>query len=347
MSRPWQFLAALLVATAAVAARAESILPSPTAVPRFITASARAIDDWPCFSPDGKSVLFSRSISGGRTWELWIVAAAGGEARKFTRERLPVSATRGNWSARNQLIAFAGISPDGRGSLWIVGPDGTNPHEVAVSGLSDRVAYPSWYPSGDRLAVLDARELVIKRVDLKEGTAVTITRHEQVLTGMPSVSADGQWVAFAGQKNAGQSYDQTQNSIWLVSGDGGVSRPLEGMPNQGRAPRWSPDGKRLAFESNRGSLRGLYAAFVINGDGSGLKQVTDYDFNANHPNWSPEGSRLALSLEVQCSRTPGVSRSSISPRASEGAGVSPSRRRSTGRRWCGLLDFVLDDEAAA
>ena len=122
---------------------------------------------------------------------------------------------------------------------------------------------------------------------------VAVTHQDQVLTGMSSVSPDGKWVAFAGQKNSGQVYDQSDNRIWLVDSSG-VSRTLETQPLQGRAPSWSPDGRQLAFESDRGSPNGLYAVFIINRDGTGLIQVTDYALNANHPVFSPDGHRLVI-----------------------------------------------------
>jgi Tol biopolymer transport system component len=259
-----------------------------------LTNDLHAVDYWPCFSPDGKSVLFSRSLDGKKSWEFFVVSLSGGDAHRFVSSPLPVSATRASWSARNNVIAFTGTSPDGRSNVWMIDADGTRPRQLESSGLSDRVFYPSWYPNGDQLAVVDARDQVIKRIDLKAGTAVTVTDHQQVLTGMPSVSPDGKWIAFAGQKNAGQPYDQTKNSIWLVS-NLGVLRAVEQAPGQGRTPSWSPDGEWIAFESNRGSSSHSYAAFIINRDGTGLRQVTGYELDANHPVWSPDGARLAIS----------------------------------------------------
>jgi dipeptidyl aminopeptidase/acylaminoacyl peptidase len=54
---------------------------------RFITSQPGALDEWPCFSPDGKSVLFSRSEDKGKTWIFYIAPTAGGEATRFIRSR--------------------------------------------------------------------------------------------------------------------------------------------------------------------------------------------------------------------------------------------------------------------
>lgn len=261
---------------------------------RFLTSDPRVIDYWACFSPDGKTVLFSRTTDDRKTWDLLVVPTEGGEAHPLSSSRLPVSATRASWSTRHNLIAFTGTFPDGKSAVWLINVDGTQPRQVAAAGLSEQVLYPSWYPDGQSLAVVDARDQVIKRISLDRLTAVTLTNRNQVLTGMPSVSPDGKWIAFAGQSNIGEAYDQTKNSIWLLS-DTGALRTVEVVPRQGRTPAWSPDGQSLAFESNRGSPNQMYAVFTINRDGTGLRQITPFELDANHPVWSPDAARLVFS----------------------------------------------------
>jgi glycerophosphoryl diester phosphodiesterase len=277
----------------AVAADASSSMG--TSPPRFITSGPGFIDYWPVFSPDGKNVLFSRSFDGGKTWDLWIVPTEGGEARKFAHTPMLVSANRANWSSKRNLIAFTGLSGT-KANVWIIGADGSDPHEMPATGLSNYVLYPSWYPDGQQVAVMDSVELNIKRIDLAQDRAEVITDRNHLLTGMPAVSPDGRSIAFAGQPNAGQRYDQTQNTIWLLELSTGAVHSLEATPQQGRAPSWSPDTTQLAFESDRGGQGDshLYAAFIVGRDGTGLRRVTEPEFNANHPVWSPDGKRLVI-----------------------------------------------------
>ena len=293
----WLFCTIIVACSvASTAAAAEVTSSTAMSPPRFITSGAGFVDYWPVFSPDGKDVLFSRSFDGGRTWELWIVSADGGEARRFARTS--VSATRANWFSKQPLIAFTGLSGR-KASVWIINADGTDPHELPFAEFSGQAFYPSWYPGGEQLAVMDGMELNIKRIDLGRHHAETLTDRSRVLTGMPAVSPDGKSIAFAGQPNTGQTYDQTKNTIWLLELGSGQVHSLEATHEQGRAPSWSPDGTKLAFESDRADQEGghLYAAFLIGRDGSGLQQVTEPRFDANHPVWSPDGKRLVVSAK--------------------------------------------------
>ena len=267
---------------------------------RFITNDSSAYDYWPCFSPDGKTIIFSRTLDDSKTWDLMFVSSEGGDVKSFSKRKLPISITRANWSYKNNIIAFTGISENGNNSVWIINGDGTNARQLIIDGLSDINYYPSWYPDGLHLAVMDGSDNVIKRINIQDNKAITITDRTKVLTGMPSVSPDGKWIAFAGQENIGNPYDQTKNSIWLVN-EAGDLRLLEDRMMQGRTPAWSPDGKWIAFESNRGNSEGLYAIYVIKNDGTSLRRITPFELNANHPIWSPDGKEILFSSRVASS----------------------------------------------
>ena len=56
-------------------------------------------------------------------------------------------------------------------------------------------------------------------------------------------------------------------------------------------PDWSPDGRRIAFNSNRD---GNWEVYVMNADGSGVTRLTENDVVDGSPTWSPDGTRIAF-----------------------------------------------------
>src|SRR2546428_350717 len=56
-------------------------------------------------------------------------------------------------------------------------------------------------------------------------------------------------------------------------------------------PAWSPDGKRIAFQTNRD---GPYHIYVMDADGGNVRQLTSGDADDRHPTWSPDGKRIAV-----------------------------------------------------
>lgn len=262
--------------------------PTLKLTPRILTQGGN--DIYPCFSPDGRTILFSRVSDKGHA-ALYVVPAAGGEVRPLQGIPASVSATRPVWSTRGR-IAFTGETGV-QSAIWVADADGGNAHAVPTSmDGSQNLIYPSWYPDGLHVAAMDNKNLVIRRVDIVTGATTLATDRAQILAGMPSVSPDGALIAFAGQKNTGQPYIQEENVIWLVDAAGALST-LEAKPIQGRAPVWSPDGKFLSFESDRGP-DGHYAIFIVRRDGSGLTQVTDYTLNATHGVFSPDGRHMTF-----------------------------------------------------
>jgi len=260
---------------------------------RLLTSEPGASDWGVVFSPDGTELLFSRTdLRADRTW-LALVPTDGGDVRRFSPPDLPVDASRISWSRADGRVAFTGFDDDGSASLWLQAGEGAAAGPLDLDEVSDQVFYPSWYPDGRRLVVVDyggGNGGVLKRIDTAAGTVEPLTDRAEVLAGKPSVSPDGLAIAFAGQRSDG-SYDQTQNRIWLLDDDG--LREMDAL--QGRAPAWSPDGRWVVFESDRGSPNGNYAVFALPREGGPALQLTSYGIHVNHPSWSPRGDVVAFS----------------------------------------------------
>jgi dipeptidyl aminopeptidase/acylaminoacyl peptidase len=114
--------------------------------------------------------------------------------------------------------------------------------------------------------------------------------------GDAQVSPDGRTVAFV-VTTLSEERDEYLSQIWLVDTAGGEPRRFTAGPRRDTAPRWSPDGTRLAFVSERDAKKKgqLYVMPVAGGEPAGL---TDLRHGVSAPEWSPDGTRLAFVSRV-------------------------------------------------
>lgn len=108
------------------------------------------------------------------------------------------------------------------------------------------------------------------------------------------VSPDGKQVAYVvGKDHAASEYHTPAASIWLVSSDGSApARRLTFGPHADTMPRWSPDGTRLAFLSDR-EKADTPQVYVIPLTGGEARQLTHAKAGVAELKWSPDGARIA------------------------------------------------------
>jgi len=120
------------------------------------------------------------------------------------------------------------------------------------------------------------------KIDVTEGTWMSL-----------DVSPDGQTIAF-----------DMLGDIYTVPATGGTAKNIASGFAWEFQPRFSPDGSRLAFTSDRGGGDNIW---TMNVDGSDMEQVSDESFRLlNNPTWHPSGDFIAARKHFTTSRSAGV-----------------------------------------
>ncbi|MEL6148593.1 MAG: S9 family peptidase [Chloroflexota bacterium] len=114
--------------------------------------------------------------------------------------------------------------------------------------------------------------------------------YNMVTVESPVLSPDGERVAFVKMTRHPEP-PRYERSIWLVNSDGSSLRQLTASGKLDRSPAWAPDGKKLAFISDR---HGKPQVFVIHVGGGEAHQITAMPNGASAPAWSPDSTRIAF-----------------------------------------------------
>jgi len=109
----------------------------------------------------------------------------------------------------------------------------------------------------------------------------------------PQISADGQWVAYT-IETASLKDDKSRTRVWMVPATGGDPVPMTAEEESSTHPRWSPDGKYLAFLSGRGERK--TQIYLLNRMGGEAQRITDTAQDVEDFAWSPDSKRMVLVL---------------------------------------------------
>src|SRR5204863_219581 len=239
---------------------------------------------FPSLSPDGKSLIYVSRASGN--WDIYLQRVGG---------RNPTNLTKGS-TADGRYLYFCS-DRTGNMNIWrvpIAEKTGKllGTPEAVTSGAGASTEHISLAQDGRRIAYVAHEEIKnLRKVTFDPSTEkiagepVPITRGS-LQCFFPDPSPDGDWLAYY---SLGK-----QEDIFIIHADGTDMRQLTDDVFKDREPRWSPDGKRIAFTSDRSGGSEIWA---INRDGSGLQQLTQMA-GAHHPVWSPDGTQMVYSIHT-------------------------------------------------
>ena len=124
---------------------------------------------------------------------------------------------------------------------------------------------------------------------------ITIEDYFQIQTVHdPQLSPDAQWVAYTIDKSSLKT-DKNESRIWMISASGGETLAMTADGLSSSHPRWSPDGKFLAFLSERKG--GQTQIWLLNRQGGEAQQLTDTPQDVEDFAWAPDGRRMVLVLK--------------------------------------------------
>lgn len=106
----------------------------------------------------------------------------------------------------------------------------------------------------------------------------------------PQISPDGLQIAYE-RHFADVIGDEWHSNLWIIGFDGSDNRPLTTGNSNDSEPRWSPDGKRLAYVSDRDGKPQIYVRWMDTGQ---TAKLTDLAHPPGGISWSPDGNEIAF-----------------------------------------------------
>ena len=140
-----------------------------------------------------------------------------------------------------------------------------------------------------------------KPAQASASTAPTIDQSLEWMSALnPKISPDGKRVVYEVQKTNWEE-NAFERNLWIGETGSGETHALTTAKKSSTNPAWSPDGKWIAFLSDRpgqiaGTAEGKKQLYVISADGGEAQQVTKVENEVNDFEWAPDSKRIAFSM---------------------------------------------------
>jgi len=239
-------------------------------------------------SPDGQNVIYTVQRVDRKTEKkytnLWVVPTAGGEARQFTTGDQHDSS--GRWSPDGRQIAFLSDRWDKEKPAQIHLIAFTGGEAQRLTQIDGEISNLSWSPGGRQLLCLvrktDPEALEREKDEHKKKLGVVVRHYERLF-----------------YKLDGYGYLPPERThIWTVDARSGKTRQLtDHAVYDEDTPTWSPDGKWIAFVSNRNENPDLnpewWDLYVMPAAGGEMRRIDAPVGEKFQPSFSPNGKWIA------------------------------------------------------
>jgi len=236
---------------------------------------AGTIDQSPTFSPDGRHILFERRLSFFDADLYMLDLAADLTPRGMARQLTSKHGLGGglSWTADGQ-DAIVGVFRAGLSRLPVLhaGPEHPLPFDhatfPAVARRQNRLVYSRW----------------LQDSDIWQTDGHTTTRHSvssTELDGFAHFSPDGKRIVFISARSG-------PNEVWLANADGSQPVQLTNLGGINDFPRWSPDGRWIAFH-HFGQADGKGSIWLIDSSGGTPRLLMASVGDDNIPSFSHDG----------------------------------------------------------
>ena len=243
-------------------------------------ASTQTWDFNPAFAPDGRTLAFVRG-SPAHEERICVVPVTGGEPRRLTQQNSTSGLT---WTPDAAHLVFSS-DRGGAVGLWKISLAGGVPEQLGVG--VENAFNPTLSRDGRRLAYVHvSADANIWRFEISRVPGRSKPPTKLIAStwrdAEQQFSPDGKRIVFTSSRSGTGIAE-----IWLCDSDGSNAAQLTnfGGPQVG-TPRWSPDGRQIAFDSD---AAGHLDIWVVNADGGPPRRLTSEKSTSAAASWSRDG----------------------------------------------------------